>query len=250
MRIWGRLLRAGAINEPGRLTIIYGRAPGGAINRSDGDTFRFDIAAVCQLQHLLITHLPKPGHSNAISIQSFEASTYGDEEYFQAGDVILLGGPGANNTTLRIFNHLPSIRYRIEYSAPHYQDIWIQDLLTGERYRASCLKQRGEIRVILDLAILTVIKNPYRSSGYIVGAMGIHGYGTFAAARLLSGEEDAGTLLEYINDIDDSDRIGFQVLIEAHEGGSIRMRDESYYSIPRLNTTAHQSSSEMEAPIH
>jgi LmbE family N-acetylglucosaminyl deacetylase len=233
MRIWGALLRYPFENRVAHLTVIYGRSVGQALNRYDGDTFSLDIAALCHLQNLLVRQFPRVSHFNGLAIQPVEASAYGDDLFFRAGNVLLLGGPGANNATLRIFNKISNLRYRIEYSVPHYQKLWIQDAKSGRRHTAKYLVQPDGNRVVQeDLAVITVIKNPYLENSYVIGAMGLHGYGTLAASKILSGETGAIELLSYVSRLQSCSDFGFQVLITTSDGGATgRICAESYCQI-------------------
>lgn len=232
-RLWGTL-GMGPGSEEHPITILYGRSVGAIVNRCDGDTFNLDVAALCHLQSRLVAAFPQNARRGGPAVRSAEASAYSDDSHFQNGNVLLLGGPGSNNATLRIFNQLPALRYRVEYAMPYYRDIWICDLLSGEKIRARYREQLDETyEVVEDFAILSVIRNPYFPDGFIVGAMGVHGYGTLSVARLLGGDDAAGLLLEYLERLRaDAGCEGFQVLVSTSDGGlTSKLHPASHHEI-------------------
>ncbi len=154
-----------------------------------------------------------------MAVEAIEASAYHDEAFFARGDVLLIGGAASNNATLRIFNQFCGLRFRIDYRMPRYSDIWIADLVTGEQYRTRYAQTSDGVQADEDWAIVSVLKNPYKDASFVVGAMGVHGYGTLAATRLLCGHGDVEPLLSAIERLSLPEVQGIQLLISTSDRG-------------------------------
>lgn len=237
-QLWRRLIDFDA-QHGGTLTIIYGHSVGKPLSLHDGDSFNRDIAAICDMQGLLLRHFPESGRFNGVSLRAVEASAYHDDEYFRRGSVLIIGGPASNNTSLRFFNQMAGIRYRIEYDIPDYADMRIVDLFTGTQLRAEYkISTNGVSGVCKDYAIVSVIRNPYCIGSFVISAMGIHGYGTEAAVKLLSGSKRLSSLLADILRNSSADVCGIQLLIEVQGGGAASsILEQSVWMVRARNTT-------------
>ncbi|WP_316192629.1 MULTISPECIES: PIG-L deacetylase family protein [unclassified Bradyrhizobium] len=231
-KIWRQLINFDG-EAGGVLTIIYGRSVGGVLTERDGDSFNRDVASVCEIQKLLLRHFAEAGKFNGLALRSEEASAYSDDKHFRMGDVLVVGGPAVNNAALRFVDHMSGIRYRIAYDIPDYADLRIIDNLTGEQIRAEYDEHRNGTRTVLkDYAIINILKNPYCKGRLIIGAMGIHGYGTQAAVKLLSGRSNGySELLGAICSLAVPEVFGIQLLLETFDEKVTRIRSGSLYKI-------------------
>lgn len=112
-----------------------------------------------------------------------------------AGNVILAGSPVNNPLTAVMFNKLPSIRWVIEHDDDR-ENVYLRDKETGGTYHPA---RNGDGNLLADLAVLSVLPNPFAEQGWLVSAAGIHGLGTQALLEFLaaptSNEDLLNTLL-------------------------------------------------------
>lgn len=137
------------------------------------------------------------------------------EQIFNDYDCILCGGSVSNTLTRTFFNHFLGIRYIIDYDMPNYINIRIFDKKNNiniyPEYDYDFLKKR---LVIVDKAILTIMINPMaEKERYIIGCMGIHGYGTLACYQALSDVKLIDNILNIIKIPFEDNVNGFQIII-------------------------------------
>jgi hypothetical protein len=104
-----------------------------------------------------------------------------------------------NRVTEHYFNHFPQLRYVTDHDMPDYARPRIVDRQTrgitlGE-YRRDGL---GVNRTVRDSGVLTVMRNPFNASRYLIGVMGIGAFGTDACFRVLTTNRGLRTLLNLL----------------------------------------------------
>lgn len=107
------------------------------------------------------------------------------EEWLATRDILLAGGPVNNPVTAKKFNSLDDARWIVGHSpelAGSLEDVYVMDKSTGRRY----LPRRDDERLVADLAVLSVLPNPYASGRMLVSCAGVHGLGTQALLEFLA----------------------------------------------------------------
>lgn len=128
-------------------------------------------------------------------------------------NVLLSGGAVSNDLTRTYFNHLVNIRYAIGYSMPGYKDIRIEDRVLRSQLNAQYeLRSPNNRSVTRDSGILTIMRNPSNESRWLLGCMGIHGFGSLACFEVLSSRDHLQEVNEKLFTVDR----GFQVLVDYH----------------------------------
>ncbi len=214
------------------LTVILGRLvpridvayPGGRTNK-DYESAQLIADNIANFNNAALYN------RNSIKVIQHQALAYDDEIHFERGNVLLIGGSGSNNAVLRYFNHLENIRYHITYDSPGYRNLRIQDRKKNKSITAVYKEDQYERRsVVQDIGILTVMRNPYNSAAVILGAMGIHGSATRAAAGVLAQENGHILIEDRSLRLQRGEISGFQMLIETEGDGMLaRERKGSYY---------------------
>ncbi|MET8980570.1 hypothetical protein ABZX85_33690 [Streptomyces sp. NPDC004539] len=120
-----------------------------------------------QLQRTGVKHLPLTPSHHLTGLE-------------RRGNLILVGGPHSNRVTAEIVQRLP-LTYTFGPADLH--DARITDSRTGEVMSPE-FDAQGQLAV--DLGILIRAANPFQPDRHIVVLAGSFGFGTSAAARLLS----------------------------------------------------------------
>lgn len=110
-------------------------------------------------------------------------------------NIILAGGAVSNAITRTYFNRFRQTRWIIDYGMPQREPVFLLDKWTGRRYSAA---RDVDGNLVADLAVLTVITNPYSPNLTLVGAAGIHGIGTQAILRFLADPQTNPNLLRKV----------------------------------------------------
>jgi LmbE family N-acetylglucosaminyl deacetylase len=121
------------------------------------------------------------------------------ELYLETSNVLLSGGAVSNRITREFFNHFTGIKYAIDYTMPHYTDIRILDRLKSKIIKAKYKDDESGRRTLLkDVGILTIMKNPMAEGKWLLGCMGIHGFGSLACFEAISERLLLKELMEMI----------------------------------------------------
>jgi len=145
---------------------------------------------------------------------------------------LLLAGSGASNKIIRdYFDHFRGLRYVITYFMPDYTDLAIQDRISNKKIFASYANDEFENRQVLnDIGILTIMPNPLKETRMLIGCMGIHGFGTLGAIKIISDRSLIQSLLDLV-DLPLRDR-GIQILVDHNlQRNRISIRKESLHII-------------------
>lgn len=165
-------------------------------------------------------------------LREMRAGNPSAEDLLSSSDILLSGSAVSNLITRNYFNHFDGLRYVIDYTMPDYCNIRIYDRQVGSNifasYRGGEFQRR---RLIRDVGILTIMRNPLNAEKVLIGCMGIHGFGSLACFQILSSPELLGELMGMINL--PFPRRGYQILVE-HDatGDEPLLRRESLYEIP------------------
>ncbi len=126
--------------------------------------------------------------------------------------VVLCGSSVSNFITEHYFNHLPNLRFIVDYTMPDYKSIVILDRHRKQEIAAVYEKDEfGDTILTRDQGILTVMTNPFKPTRFLIGCMGIHGYGTMACLHVLNSQIHLQELMTFLQQQAAST---FQVLIE------------------------------------
>ncbi|MBS1196510.1 MAG: Uncharacterized protein H6R18_295 [Proteobacteria bacterium] len=122
------------------------------------------------------------------SIHEHSSEEPGIDLLFYRSNVLLEGGPVSNRIAQMYFNHIPQLRFLIDYDMPGVRNIRIIDRWKKTEHFAKYGNERvdGIRETIEDLSILTIIRNPFSADNVIVGCMGIHAWGTGACINSLT----------------------------------------------------------------
>ena len=114
---------------------------------------------------------------------------------------LLLTGSGASNKIIRdYFDHFRGLRYVVTYFMPDYTDLAIQDQISNEKIFASYANDEfGDRQVLNDIGILTIMPNPLKETRMLIGCMGIHGFGTLGAIKIISDRSLIQSLLDLVD---------------------------------------------------
>jgi hypothetical protein len=156
------------------------------------------------------------------------------ETYLETSNVLLSGGAVSNRITREFFNHFRGIRYAIDYTMPHYTDIVIFDRLKSKRITAKYKNDElGRRTPLKDVGILTIMKNPMAEGKWLLGCMGIHGFGSLACFEAISDRLLLKELMEMIG-FPFHGR-GYQILVE-YDTRTERtsLRQATLYQFPEL----------------
>ncbi len=135
------------------------------------------------------------------------------ETYLETSNVLLSGGAVSNRITREFFNHFKGIRYAIDYTMPNYTDIVIVDRLKSKRITAKYKDdEMGRRTPLKDVGILTIMKNPMAEDKWLLGCMGIHGFGSLACFQAISDRLILKELMGMIG-FPFQER-GYQILVE------------------------------------
>jgi hypothetical protein len=152
-------------------------------------------------------------HFKQDPIEEFSCGTPNVETFLERSDIFLSGGAVSNTLTRSYFNHFRGLRYVIDYEMPNYSNISIMDRCGSRRlhaeYKNDVVGGRSPTR---DLGILTVMRSPIAPRYVVLGAMGIHGYGSLGCFKALTDPVHLRALMQAGNM--QMDRAGYQVLIE------------------------------------
>jgi len=88
------------------------------------------------------------------------------------GNLLLVGGPGANSITRDILERIP-VRYK-------FNDDAIIDITNVNFYRKPDIKDNNLSK---DYGVITKCYNPYNEKKYVIIAMGCYGWGTWASLK-------------------------------------------------------------------
>jgi hypothetical protein len=99
------------------------------------------------------------------------------------GNLLLVGGPHSNQVTAEVMQRLP---LTFHFGSAEEHDANIHDALTGNTMR--CVVDTRD-QLVVDQGILIRAANPFNRARSIVILAGSFGFGTSAAAQLLSSPE-------------------------------------------------------------
>lgn len=123
----------------------------------------------------------------SLPLDEYNCGTERVDQFLYHNDVLLSGGAVSNTITRSYFNHIPGVRYVIDYDMPEYYNIRIWDRKAQKEIHATYMKDElGGLMPMIDYCIFTVMKNPMCEGRHIVGCMGIHGFGGFGGYLLMS----------------------------------------------------------------
>jgi LmbE family N-acetylglucosaminyl deacetylase len=162
-------------------------------------------------------------------ILDFSCTDQQATQLFDDYDVLLSGGAVSNLVTHRYFNHVPGIRYIIDYTMPDYRDIRIYDRKRNRSLRATYSDNVYGNRVPeTDLGILTIMRHPSQPSDgrCVIGCMGIHGYGSLGCFKMLTQPNHLSELLEHVEIPLKADIYQLLIAVDA-ASGETRIRKSS-----------------------
>lgn len=115
---------------------------------------------------------------------------------------------------------------------PDFKDLAIVDRTSGKKRYARYLNDDlGGSMLLKDAGILTIIKNPMRTTRTFIGCMGIHGFGTLGCFKALCTQGLLRELLAFIEF--PLHNKGFQIIINNDiEQNNITIEKESLHIIP------------------
>jgi LmbE family N-acetylglucosaminyl deacetylase len=167
-------------------------------------------------------------------IEDHSSLTEYAESYLETSNVLLSGGAVSNRITREFFNHFKGIRYAIDYTMPSYTDIVIGDRLKSKRITATYRNDKmGRRTPLRDLGILTIMKNPMAEDKWLMGCMGIHGFGSLACFEAISNRLLLKELMQMIG-FPFRGR-GYQILVEYDtRAEKTRLKKATLYQLPEL----------------
>lgn len=122
-----------------------------------------------------------------VPIDEFSCGTERVEQFLYSAHILLSGGAVSNGITRNYFNHFRGLRYVIDYDMPDYRNIRIKDREDDAQILAEYeVDELGNRTPRVDRGILTVIRNPMVDDRFLVGCMGIHGFGSLGCYKTLS----------------------------------------------------------------
>ena len=97
---------------------------------------------------------------------------------------------------------------------PGYRDVEIIERSSGRKIQAVYATDSYQCSRLVeaDFGILTVMRNPMHASRYMIGCMGIHGYGSFACYTVLSDRLLLSKLMNIVGKYGSDE--GYQILVE------------------------------------
>ncbi len=209
-RFWATILNGGNSLYHFYATPVLRNAPLGA------ETVNYDTIGVIKLNDAFNRYWVG---ANPLAEHQFPAQEPGVESLLESQTCIISGGATSNRFTDRYFNHFEGLRYVVEHTMPGYRKHRIHDrvahldLFPG--YRAS---EQENDRLLKDLGLLTVMRNPAEPTHYLIGCMGVHSPGSFGAFRVLSEPALMANFLEVLpaplSMLDPDDMRGFQIIVE------------------------------------
>ncbi|MEQ8651365.1 MAG: PIG-L deacetylase family protein [Kiloniellales bacterium] len=157
--------------------------------------------------------------ANPLAGRQFPAQDAGVETLLETKTSIISGGATSNRFTDRYFNHFEGLRYVVEHTMPGYRKHRIHDRIAHldcfPDY--STAKQENDT-LRKDLGLLTVMRNPAAPEHFLIGCMGVHSPGSYAAFRVLSEPALMAEFLEIlptpVATIDPEETRGFQIVVE------------------------------------
>lgn len=154
------------------------------------------------------------------------------EDHLYNSNVLLSGSAASNQFIRTYFDHFREPRYIIDYTMPDYKDLAIVDRTSGKKRYARYLDDDlGSPMLLKDAGVLTIMKNPMRTTRTFIGCMGIHGFGTLGCFKALCTQGLLRELLAFI-EFPLRDK-GFQIIINNDiEQNTITIEKESLHIIP------------------
>ena len=111
-----------------------------------------------------------------------------------SGNVVLAGSPVNNPITGAMLNTLPSIRWVTEHDDGR-ESVYLLDKATARSYYP--IRDEGG-RLTHDLAVLSILPNPFAHRGSLISCAGIHGVGTQALLEFLAAPSSNKDLLNTV----------------------------------------------------
>ena len=111
-----------------------------------------------------------------------------------SGNVVLAGSPVNNPITGAMLNTLPSIRWVTEHDDGR-ESVYLLDKATARSYYP--IRDEGG-RLTHDLAVLSILPNPFAHRGSLISCAGIHGVGTQALLEFLAAPSWNKDLLDAV----------------------------------------------------
>lgn len=123
-------------------------------------------------------------------------------QLFQTQHAVLAGGAVSNLVYRNIFVRFQEVDWVIDYSLPGPENVFVREKSTGRQIRAS--KPGG--RTGKDLAIFTLMRNPYDIRKWCISCAGIRGLGTRGLLHFLA---DPASIPELFDSVKSSVADGF-----------------------------------------
>jgi LmbE family N-acetylglucosaminyl deacetylase len=154
------------------------------------------------------------------------------ELYLERSNVLLSGGAISNRITRNFFNHFRGIKYAIDYTMPDFTENRIFDRLKSKVIKAKYTDDMyGRRTPLKDVGILTIMKNPMAEDKWLLGCMGIHGFGSLACFEAISDRRLLKQLLGMIG-FPFQGR-GWQILVEYDtQTRTSAFRKSTLYQLP------------------
>lgn len=209
-RFWTTILNGGNSLYHFYATPVPRSAPLGA------DTLNYDTLGVIKLNDAFNRYWVG---ANPLADHQFSAQEVGIESLLETKTCIISGGATSNRFTDRYFNHFEGLRYVVEHTMPGYRNHRIHDRVEHRDifpdYRAG---EQETGRLLQDLGLLTVMRNPAEPTHFLIGCMGVHSPGSFGAFRVLSEPAMMAEFLEILPApialLDQEDVRGYQIIVE------------------------------------
>lgn len=101
---------------------------------------------------------------------------------FKSEHALLVGGPVTNPITQAFHNRLHGVEWVIDFELPNREEVFLLHKPTGLRRFAT---YEGK-QLVRDLAVLTVMPNPYAPQKYTICCAGVHSQGTRGLLQFLA----------------------------------------------------------------
>lgn len=114
------------------------------------------------------------------------------QDVLRSSTVLIAGGAVSNTVYRNTFIRMPGVDWVIEFETPSTADAFVMRRSTGERI----LTESDAYGLVSELSILTIMRNPFAVTKWLVSCAGAHGAGTRALLRLLAAPEVSPMLVD------------------------------------------------------
>lgn len=115
-------------------------------------------------------------------------------QLFRSQHTVLAGGAVSNLVYRDTFVRFREVNWIIDYTLPEQENVFVRDKSNGRQIRAS----KPGSRTGKDLAIFTLMRNPYDSTKWCISCAGIRGLGTRGLLHFLADPASIPDLFENV----------------------------------------------------